>query len=603
MIITNIQLVRKPVFFAVLFSILAVVTFNNDGYAQQSTTLDADVVIVGAGISGLSAALEAGRGGAKVTVIDMFSVFGGIGVMSHGGICLVDSPVQQSFGIKDNPERAYKDFMKWGEDGNTEWVRYYSNNSISEIYEWLTAMGVIFEDIWQLPGNSVPRFHNIQGRGLGLIGPIYRECIKNPNIRFIWNTEVKDLIIEDSRVVGVRIRQLRTKKEQSYRAPVVILATGGFQSNLDMVRENWPIGLPFPDQFLLGSGINSTGLGHKIASEAGADLSNMDHQWNYVAGLPDPRKPGTNRGLHAINKSSIWVNAQGKRFVSEYDSPQKIFPILMEQKPATYWAVFDEGGKYDFFVSGSDWGDFKQIQKVFFDNPELVKTSSTIQGLAGLTGLSAKALTATVRHYNEMVDKGIDGDFRRFGPGLSHQPRNIAQPPFYAIQFFPITRKSMGGVVIDRSCQVLDQRQQPILGLYAAGELTGLAGINGKAALEGTFLGPCIVTGRIAGRSALAELNIKAKPVTDSSRIHQASKALPVKTESTDCKNCHDFASLSIKPRNGYWHFNKSHRLVQERKYQCRLCHAELNPYREVSHQTDPLARLENCAICHGVKK
>jgi succinate dehydrogenase/fumarate reductase flavoprotein subunit len=460
---------------------------------------------------------------------------------------------------------------------------------MSEIYEWLITMGVVFQEVWQLPGNSVHRFHNIQGRGLGLVGPIYRECIKNPNIRFIWNTEVKDMIVEDARVVGVRTRQLRTKKEQSYRAPVVILATGGFQSNLDMVRENWPKGLMFPDRFLVGSGINSTGLGHRMAREAGADLSNMDHQWNY--------------GLQAKNESSIWVNAQGRRFVSEYDGPKKNFPVLMEQKPATYWAVFDEGSKYDFFVSGSEWIDFKQIQKVIFDNPDLVKTSSTIEGLAGLTGLPEKALTATVRRYNEMVDKGVDEDFRRFGPGLSYKPCKISQSPFYAIQLFPMTRKSMGGVVIDISCRVLDRRQQPIPGLYAVGELAGLAGINGKAALEGTFLGPCIVTGRIAGRSAFAELNIKPKPVAEPGRIPEASKVPPMKAESADCKDCHDLESLSAKPRTGYWHFKKTHRVVHKRKYQCGLCHAELDPYREKNHQVDPLARLENCAICHGVKK
>jgi len=594
---------KKFGFITALFSIIVVIAFNNGGHAQQATALDADVLVVGAGISGLSAALEAGQGGAKVTVIDMFSVFGGIGVMSHGGVCLVDSPVQQSFGIKDNPELAYKDFIEWGENVNTGWVRYYINNSVSEIYEWLIAMGVVFEEVWQLPGNSAPRFHNIQERGLGLVGPIYRECVKNPNIRFIWNTEVKDLIIEDARVVGVWIRQLRTQKEQSYRAPVVILATGGFQSNLDMVRENWPKGLQFPDRFLTGSGINSTGLGHRMAREAGADLSNLHHQWNYVTGLPDPRHPGMNRGLQAKNESSIWVNAQGRRFVSEYDAPQKNFPVLMEQKPATYWAVFDEGSKYDFFVSGSEWVDFKHIQKVIFDNPDLVKTSSTIKGLAGLTGLPENALTTTVWRYNKMVDKGVDEDFGRFGPGLSYKPCKIGQSPFYAIQLFPMTRKSMGGVVIDMSCRVLNRRQQPIPGLYAAGELAGLAGINGKAALEGTFLGPCMITGRIAGRSALAELKIKPKPVAESGRIHQASKTLPVKAESADCKDCHDLESLSAKLRTGYWHFKKTHRVVQERKYQCGLCHAELDPYREENHQIEPLARLENCAICHGVKK
>ncbi len=396
---------------------------------------------------------------------------------------------------------------------------------------------------------------------------------------------------------------MRTKKEQSYRAPLVILATGGFQNNLDMVRENWPKGFQFPDRFLIGSGINSTGSGHRMAWEAGADFSNLDHQWNYVSGLLDPRHPGSNRGLHALNKSSIWVNAQGKRFASEYDSPKKNFPILMKQKPPTYWAVFDEGSKYDFFVSGSGWNDFKQIQKVIFDNPDLVKTSSTIEGLAGLTGLPEKALATTVRRYNKMVDKGVDEDFGRFGSGLSYKPCKIDQSPFYAIQLFPITRKSMGGVVIDMSCRVLDCRQQPIPGLYAVGELVGLAGINGKAALEGTFLGQCIITGRIAGRSALAESKKKPKLVAESVSNPEESKEPLMEAESVECIDCHDPVSLSEKPKTGYWHFTKSHRIVQERKYQCEMCHAELEPYREENHQIEPLAWIENCAICHGIKK
>jgi predicted oxidoreductase len=107
--------------------------------------MDADILIVGAGISGLSAALEAARGGAKVTVIDMFSVFGGVGVISQGGICLIDSPVQQALGIKDTPELAYKDFMAWGEDGDSDWIHYYINNSISEIYHWLRDLSLAHE--------------------------------------------------------------------------------------------------------------------------------------------------------------------------------------------------------------------------------------------------------------------------------------------------------------------------------------------------------------------------------------------------------------------------------------------------------------------------
>ena len=159
------------------------------GGAQDALT-STDVLVVGAGISGLSAALEAARGGAAVTVIEMSSVFGGHAVMSEGGVSMVGTPLQHSTGVQDSAELAYKDFMHWGEDVSEEWVRYYVNNSRHEVYDWLRDMGVVFYRLSQPAGNSVPRFHGAQGRGLGLVSPLYRECVRHPNITFAWNTQV-----------------------------------------------------------------------------------------------------------------------------------------------------------------------------------------------------------------------------------------------------------------------------------------------------------------------------------------------------------------------------------------------------------------------------
>lgn len=268
---------------------------------------------------------------------------------------------------------------------------------------------------------------------------------------------------------------------------------------------------------------------------------------------------------------------------------------------STYWAIFDEDSKYDLFVSGSQWSDFTQIQAMILDNPDLVKTSLTIEKLATLTTLPTKALTATIKDYNKMVDKKVDDDFNRFNLNLPYQPRKIIQPPFYATQFFPMTRKSMGGVVIDISSQVLDQNQEPIPGLYAVGELTVLAGINGKAAIEGTFLGTCIITGRVAARSALAKLSIKPKQIAESSMMTKVSTTVPIKTKNSNCKDCHDLTLLSKKTQDGYWHYQKSHQVVQERQYQCTLCHAEIDTHHKGEHKINPLAQSENCNICHGV--
>jgi predicted oxidoreductase len=381
---------------------------------------------------------------------------------------------------------------------------------------------------------------------------------------------------------------LRETSEQSLKADAVVLATGGFQSNLDMVREFWPVDVTFPEKILAGSGRNSVGRGHRLAQAAGAELVKMDHQWNYFTGIPDPRQTESNHGLSAANMHGILVNPQGQRFANLHNWAKEVMPPMLRQKRVTVWFVFDEATRSKFTISGSDWADFKKVERLVLDNPDLVAKADTIAGLAAQTGLPPENLQATIARYNAMVDKGRDEDFGRFGPDRSDfnntaSPK-LETPPFYAMQSWPLTRKSMGGVAIDLQCRVQTRSKTPIPGLYAVGELTGLAGINGKAALEGTFLGPCIVTGRVAARSILG---VSVPPATP----------LPATTER--CTDCHDVTSLVKENRKGYWHFEKSHRVVLERELACLLCHAELAPYDENSHQMNQLALTASCASCH----
>lgn len=559
-------------------------------HPKRSTVTDTKkrVTIVGAGISGLCAALELGRAGIDVTVFDMSSVFGGHAVMSQGGVCVVDTPVHEQAGLHDSPDLAYRDFVTWGEDADVEWVRYYVDHSRQDIYDWLIKLGIRFEGVLTAPGNSVDRFHQPVGRGIGLVTPIYRECLKHSNIHFVWNHQATKLLIEDDRIVGLELRQIRDGTTKSVRSDHVILATGGFQSNLDMVREFWPPDVTFPGRILAGSGRNSVGLGHVLAQEAGGHLVKMDHQWNYFTGIPDPRQPNGDRGLSAANMHGIIVNPQGRRFANLHNWAKDVMPPMLKQEQVTIWWIFDESSKREFVVSGSDWADFKKIDRLIISNPDLVTQADSVQELAKQVGLPSKNLVATVRRYNQLVDEGLDEDFHRFGPDCTEynntaSPR-IDTPPFYAMQSWPLTRKSMGGVAIDRQCRVVDRRRQPIPGLYAVGELTGLAGINGKAALEGTFLGPCVVTGRAAAWSILGQ----PPPET------------VVGTGTTErCVSCHDVESLISDPREGFWHFEQAHRVAQNRKLECLQCHAELAPYTEDDHQLDPQALISTCVLCH----
>jgi succinate dehydrogenase/fumarate reductase flavoprotein subunit len=289
----------------------------------------------------------------------------------------------------------------------------------------------------------------------------------------------------------------------------------------------------------------------------------------------------------------ILVNPDGKQFANLHGWAKIVMPPMLKQERQTVWFIFDEASKPNFHVSGSDWADFKKVDKEILQNPSLVTVAPTLEDLAEKAGLPADNLVATVKRWNELVDKGVDEDFGRFGPQAnaysnSASPK-IATPPFYAMQTWPLTRKSMGGVAIDRECRVLDKEGKSIPGLFAVGELSGLAGINGKAALEGTFLGPCIVTGRVAAQTILKTL---PQPVTPS----------PIQAAS-QCASCHDIAQQIDEKRPGYWHFEAVHRVALERALDCRHCHADLIPYQEDRHRIHLPSLTATCVQCHTARE
>jgi predicted oxidoreductase len=603
----------KPTLQFVTFIIFSLATRIGAAVAHQSETnsFSSDIVIVGAGISGLSAALEAARAGAYVTVIDMASVFGGHAVMSSGMVCIVGTPEQAACNVSDSVALATDDFIRLGEDANSDWVRFYAKNSRQDVYDWLQGLGITGWELYPqvIPGNSVRRQHVAPGRGIGLVSPIYRECLRYPNLSFIWNTKATSLMVNSGRIVGVRGSHTRTGESMEFRASSVILATGGFESNLELVRAYWPHyfpGLSTNTRILLGSGLNALGSGLELAQDAGARLAQLDHQLFYSTGLVDPRDPTGRRGLHAFNRLSIWVNAQGKRFVWDAQPAPKIqMPAVLSQNPPTYWAIFDASIRPQFFVSGSDWNDTNIVEREIFANPKLaqwVKRSQSIESLARAAGLPVTNLVATVHHWNEMIDHGSDSDFHRFDTSGNDPPARINTPPFYAVQFFPLSRKSLGGVAVDLSCRVLDKQNQVIPGLYAVGELAGVGGINGKAALEGTMLGPSILMGRVAAKDALTKITLLQKPPLPKPESVIPPKSLPTAPETLSAWQ-EVLRQLLSQPRTGYFHFEKAHALVLARNYDCAKCHHEPSPLALTEEQLDRRAMIQACPICHGSVK
>jgi predicted oxidoreductase len=555
-----------------------------------------DAIVVGAGLSGLSAAIEMGRAGVRVLVVDMNSVAGGHAVLA-GGVAIVGTPVQEKAGVTDSPDLAVRDWMEWTGDGDPEWTRFYAENSRTMIYDWVTAMGVEFVRAGNASGNSVPRFHFTKGRALHLVMPMFKTALTLPTVSFLWNARAERLVVEGGAVRGVEIRHLRTGRTETLRAAHTVLATGGFESDLDRVLGNWTPGLPRPDRLLIGSAISATGSGHDMATAAGAALSRIDRHYIYIDGLPDPRDP---EGIHALtggNGRSMWVNAQGRRFTNESGWDKQILVDLLNQKPSSYWAIFDETARDAFSVRGAAWLTTPMAGHPILDNPRSAHKAQSIEALAGMAGLPPDALAASVSRFNQLIAGGADTDFSRFKPG-DRLPATITKPPFYAVQFFPMTRKNMGGVSIDRGARVQSREGRTVPGLYAAGELTGSVGINGSHGMDGMFLGPAIVTGRLAGRSvveALASGERRALPAPASEPPAPPSSAgLPL-----DRLSAETLKPLLSSSRNGYWHFEMVHKTVVEREYACTRCHSAVVPPAPLVTRAQRAAQTEICINCH----
>ena len=577
-----------------LFAVQAV--FSNRSFAQEDSP---DVLVVGAGIAGLSAALEAARHGADVQVLDMWSVFGGHALVSGGGLLLVGTPNQQAMGIVDTPEIAKQDFFSWGNDPDPYWVDYYVEHNLKEIHDWLIGLGASFQDPPDNPvylqGNSRKRFHIAYGGGYGLVRAIYLSVVEQPNITFQYNTRAMELLRADARVVGVLTENTRTGAREELLADAVIIATGGFQSDLERVREHWPE--PVPEQILIGSGINSRGSGFELVSAVGGALHHLERMWNYASGFKDPRDPEGKRGIRFFNPKAMWVNVDGGRFVNELAGERATLQALTRQPGSTYWAIFDTASRDAFGFQAPGW-QRSWVEERYRDDPDFINSADTLEELAEKIGVPAERFVASVRRYNELVDRGEDEDFGRFpidfggSSGGLWAPQKIEEAPFFALQGYPLSRKSMGGVLTDGHTRVVDSTGAAIQGLYAAGEVTGFGGVNGIAGLEGTFLGPSLLMGRVAGSKATedartGEDSLNTQPTLLPAPAGKVAEPEPHRFESTACLGCHMLDQQMRSHAAGFEHFRLVHTVVLEREFGCAQCHSEMSTDGQPPHRTD----------------
>ena len=557
--------------------------------------MDADVIVVGAGLAGLVAAHEIASAGRSVVLVDQENQanLGGQAFWSFGGLFLVDSPEQRRLGIKDSADLAWTDWegsAGWDRlteaDGSPgpdhwgrEWARAYVHWAAGEKREWLTGHGVAFFPIvgWAERGdgtatghgNSVPRFHIPWGTGTGVVKPfatLARQHIAGGRIAYLTRHRVDDLVVNQGAVTGVRgsvlapddaARGVASSRdvvgEFELGAQAVVVASGGIGGNHDLVRANWPERLgAAPATLITGVPAHVDGRMIGITEAAGGAVVNRDRMWHYVEGVTnwDPIWPG-----HAIRilpgPSSMWFDGAGRRLPAPllpgYDTLGTLEHLRHTGFDHSWFITNTSIAGKEFALSGSEQNlDLtdngpRQLAKVmasralskvhpavqkFLDHGVDFVRADTVAELVGkMNALTPQAPldAADIERQVLARDAQLDNDYGKDAQiaairtarnyvadkvsKRAHPLVKITDPkhgPLVAVRLNVLSRKTLGGLHTDLSGRVLGADRAPIPGLYAAGEVSGFGGggVHGYRALEGTFVGGCLFTGRVAGRAA-----------------------------------------------------------------------------------------------------
>ena len=441
-----------------------------------------DIVIIGGGGAGMTAALEAHSQGAKVILIEKMPMLGGNTVRAEGGLNAAGTPYQEAAGIKDSPELHFEDTMKGGKNlNNPDLVRTLTNNAAASV-EWLKENGAELSEVGRAGGASVNRIHRPKGGEAAgnFIVVALKKKLQDEKFDVRMQTTAKELVKNDEGVVtGVKVTD-KEGKEYTINAKSVILAAGGFGANMDMIKGYQPQ----LEGFSTTNHPGATGDGTTMAEKIGAKLVDMKEIQIHPTTIPGQGVLIT-EGVRG--DGAILVNTDGKRFTNELLTRDVVSQNILAQP-----------GKVAYLIFNDKLRSKLKATEVYF-GMDLVKEGATPEELAAQIELDPAVLAETLKTYNGFVASGKDTEFERPDLELSFE-----QGKYYAIQITPGIHHTMGGVAINPQAQVLDTNDKVIAGLYAAGEVTG--GVHGANRLGGNALADIITFGRIAADEAVKTL-------------------------------------------------------------------------------------------------
>lgn len=415
-------------------------------------------------------------------------------------------------------------------------------------------------------GNSVPRFHIVWGTGPAIVAPFERRVRKHMEsgrVEYRPRHQVDRLLTSQGAVVGVSGSILAPSSAErgqdssrevvgdfEYRAEAVLVSSGGIGGNLELIRQNWPSRLgPPPKHMISGVPAHVDGRMLAITEQAGGRIVNRDRMWHYTEGIKNWNPIWSNHGIRILpGPSSIWLDATGQRFPAPnfpgFDTLGTLEAIKKTGYDYSWFILTQKIIEKEFALSGSEQNpdltgkSIRQVLgrvrsgapgpvKAFMDKGEDFIIADRLDDLvAGMNKLTGENLLDPAHIERQIIarDREIANTFTKdlqitalrgarnyIGDKLIRvaRPHPILDPkngPMIAVRLNLLSRKTLGGLQTDLSARVLDSSGQAIPGLYAAGEVAGFGGggVHGYRALEGTFLGGCLFTGRVAGR-AIAE--------------------------------------------------------------------------------------------------
>lgn len=445
-----------------------------------------DVVIIGAGGSGFAAATEVVENGGTVIILEKNEYIGGNTARAGGTLNAPDPERQSKIGVEDSVELFYKNTMEAGDNkSNPELVKVFSENALAA-RKWLSAHGTKWtENVYQTIGGLWPRSMDEKDKVAynGFIEPL-EKIVLDKGGEIILNCKAEEILTgADGKVIGVKA--VDTRNGQVYELTAikgVIIATGGYGANQEMVKKfNNVEGLP------TSNAPTSTGDGIEMAVKIGAATEGTEYIQIHPHG--NPMTGGLQSHFAGVIKNSIYVNKEGKRFTEESGRRDTISEDTIKQTGQVMYSIFDSKG--GFYA-----GVLELKNKEDLINKKYLYEADTLEELAKKAGLDAKGLTATVSHYNKLVESGKDTDFEK-----DELEQKIETGPFYCVPLSPTIHHTMGGIKINTDAQVINNSGKIIKNLYAAGEVTG--GIHGTNRIGGNALTDCVVFGRIAGKRVM----------------------------------------------------------------------------------------------------